>query len=95
VSTPISRSNRKGCIAHDLVFLVGERLGRGHGDRVARVYPMGSKFSMEQTMNAVVRMVADHSISYSFQPRADSSIRSSWVGRGRVRAGRSLELLWL
>ena len=37
VSTPISRMIGEGGVAHPLVFLVGQRLGRGDGDRVAGV----------------------------------------------------------
>ena len=42
--------------------------------------PIGSKFSMEQTMMQLSFLSRTTSISYSFQPMRDSSMRSSWVG---------------
>jgi len=49
--------------------------------------PMGSKFSMEQTMMQLSLRSRTTSISYSFQPSADSSINSSLVGdRSRPRS---------
>ena len=49
--------------------------------------PIGSKFSMEQTMMQLSFLSRTTSISYSFQPINDSSISSSLVGdRSRPRA---------
>ncbi|MNT22995.1 hypothetical protein D3C72_1584020 [compost metagenome] len=49
--------------------------------------PIGSKFSMEQTMMQLSFLSRTTSISYSFQPISDSSISSSLVGdRSRPRA---------
>ncbi|CRM83194.1 hypothetical protein [Pseudomonas sp. 22 E 5] len=49
--------------------------------------PIGSKFSMEQTMMQLSFLSRTTSISYSFQPIRDSSISSSLVGdRSRPRA---------
>ena len=42
--------------------------------------PMGSRFSMEQTMMQLSALSRTTSISNSFQPTSDSSIRSSLVG---------------
>ena len=42
--------------------------------------PMGSRFSIEQTMMQLSALSRTTSISYSFQPRSDSSISSSLVG---------------
>ena len=48
--------------------------------------PMGSRFSMEQTMMQLSFLSRTTSISYSFQPSSDSSISSSLVGeRSRPR----------
>ncbi len=49
--------------------------------------PIGSKFSMEQTMMQLSFLSRTTSISYSFQPISDSSISSSLVGdKSRPRA---------
>ena len=42
--------------------------------------PMGSKFSMEQTMIQLSFLSLITSISYSFQPSRDSSIKISCIG---------------
>ena len=42
--------------------------------------PIGSRFSIEHTMMQLSRRSRTTSISNSFQPRSDSSIRSSCVG---------------
>ena len=42
--------------------------------------PMGSRFSIEQTMMQLSARSRTTSISYSFQPSRDSSINSSRVG---------------
>src|SRR5919202_1514044 len=42
--------------------------------------PIGSKFSMEQTITTLSARSRMTSSSYSFQPRIDSSIRTSVVG---------------
>ena len=42
--------------------------------------PIGSKFSIEQTMMQLSLRSRTTSISNSFQPITDSSISSSWVG---------------
>ncbi len=42
--------------------------------------PIGSRFSIEQTMMQLSLRSRTTSISNSFQPRRLSSIRSSWVG---------------
>ncbi|MOA55963.1 hypothetical protein D3C78_1828500 [compost metagenome] len=48
--------------------------------------PIGSKFSMAQTMMQLSFLSRTTSISYSFQPISDSSISSSLVGdRSRPR----------
>ena len=58
--------------------------------------PMGSRFSMEQMMMQLLARSRTTSISYSFQPRADSSISSSRVGdRSRPRWQISSNSSWL
>ncbi|CSB83337.1 Uncharacterised protein [Vibrio cholerae] len=48
--------------------------------------PIGSKFSIAQTMMQLSFLSRTTSISYSFQPISDSSISSSLVGeRSRPR----------
>jgi hypothetical protein len=48
--------------------------------------PIGSRFSIEQTMMQLSALSRTTSISYSFQPISDSSISSSFVGdRSRPR----------
>ena len=42
--------------------------------------PIGSKFSMEQTMTALSAQSRMTSISYSFQPMRHSSTRIEWTG---------------
>ena len=41
--------------------------------------PMGSMFSMEQTITALPALSRITSISYSFQPISDSSTSTSWL----------------
>jgi hypothetical protein len=58
--------------------------------------PIGSRFSIEQTMMQLSALSRTTSISYSFQPISDSSISSSLVGRGLQAAlADLLELLGL
>ena len=48
------------CVAQNLVFLVGQGLGRGHGDRVAGVHAHRVKVLNRANDDAVVRLVAHH-----------------------------------
>ena len=94
VSTPISRMMAQRGVAHPLVFLVGQRLGRGDGDESPVWTPIGSKFSIEQTMTTLSARSRITSSSYSFQPMTDSSISTSPTGlRSRPRAIELVELL--
>ena len=59
--------------------------------------PIGSKFSMEQTMMQLSLLSRTTSISYSFQPSKDSSIKSSCVGessRPRVQIWMNSSMLY-
>ncbi|MNU56136.1 hypothetical protein D3C71_452240 [compost metagenome] len=51
---------RDRCVTHDLVFLVGQRLGRRHGDRVTGVHAHRVQVFDRADDDAVVRLVADH-----------------------------------
>ena len=50
----------QACIAQNLVFLVRQGLGRGHGDRVAGVHAHGVEVFNRAHDDAVVRFVAHH-----------------------------------
>ena len=56
--------------------------------------PIGSKFSIEQTITALSAPSRITSISYSFQPMTLSSIRTEWTGQSSSRIGdHAVELL--
>ena len=46
--------------------------------------PIGSRFSIEHTMMQLSALSRTTSISNSFQPISDSSMRSSWVGEASM-----------
>ena len=75
--------HRQTRVAHDLVFLIGQRLGRGYRDGIAGVHPHGVKvFDRADIMMQLSSVSRTTSISYSFQPISDirrSAARS--VGR--------------
>jgi len=75
VSTPTPQ-DRDRRVAHDLIFLVGERLRRRDGDRVAGMHAHRIQVSIEQTMMQLSFLSRTTSISNSFQPRSDSSIKT-------------------
>ena len=50
---------REGEVAHDLVFAIGQRLDRSHGDRVTGVHAHGVEVLDGADDDAVVRLVAD------------------------------------
>ena len=80
VSTPISRST-----AIDALRMIWYSLSVSvcAGATVMEspvCTPIGSKFSMEQIIMQLSLESRTTSISYSFQPSKDSSIRSSFVG---------------
>ena len=59
--------------------------------------PMGSRFSMEQTMTTLPALSRMSSSSYSFQPKADSSTSTVWTGlsaRPRRAMRTSASRLW-
>ena len=60
VSTPISRMIGQRGVAHPLVFLVGQRLRRGDGDRVAGVDAHRVEVLDRADDDDVVGLVAHH-----------------------------------
>ena len=59
--------NGDGGVAHPLVFLVGQRLGRRHGDRIAGVHSHGVKILDGADDDDVVRLIA-HDFQFKFLP---------------------------
>jgi hypothetical protein len=74
VSTPISRMTAIEASRMLLVLLVGQRLGRRHGDRVAGVHAHRIDVLDAQTMTTLSARSRITSSSNSFQPSTDSSI---------------------
>ena len=62
--------DRQGGVAHPLVFLVGQRLRGGDGDRVARVYAHRIEVLDRADDDDVVRPVAHH-LQLVFLPADD------------------------
>lgn len=87
VSTPISRNTASEALRM-IWYSLSVRVCAGATVIESPVCtPIGSKFSMEQTMMQLSFLSRTTSISYSFQPISDSSISSSLVGdRSRPRA---------
>ncbi|MNP56368.1 hypothetical protein D3C76_1510890 [compost metagenome] len=87
VSTPISRSTASEALRM-IWYSLSVRVCAGATVIESPVCtPIGSKFSIEQTMMQLSFLSRTTSISYSFQPISDSSISSSLVGdRSRPRA---------
>ncbi len=80
VSTPISRSTARLALRM-IWYSLSVSVCAGATVMESPVCtPMGSRFSMEQTMMQLSFLSRTTSISYSFQPRSDSSISSSLVG---------------
>lgn len=86
VSTPISRSTAREALRM-IWYSLSVRVCAGATVIESPVCtPIGSKFSMAQTMMQLSFLSRTTSISYSFQPISDSSISSSLVGdRSRPR----------
>ena len=94
VSTPISRST---AIEASRIRWYSLSVSVSAGATVTQSpvwTPIGSTFSIEQTMMQLSALSRTTSISYSFQPSTHSSISTSVVGRGSSpRATISLEFL--
>jgi hypothetical protein len=87
VSTPISRSTAMEALRISW-YSLSVSVWAGATVMESPVWmPMGSKFSMAQTMMQLSLRSRTTSISYSFQPISDSSMSSSLVGdRSRPRS---------
>jgi hypothetical protein len=80
VSTPISRSTASEALRM-IWYSLSVSVWAGATVMESPVCtPIGSRFSMEQTMMQLSALSRTTSISYSFQPSSDSSISSSLVG---------------
>ena len=67
-------------VAHDLVFLIGQRLGRRHGDRVAGVHAHGIEVLDRTDDDAVVVLVA-HDLHFVFLPAEQRLLDQQFAGR--------------
>ena len=87
VSTPISRRTAIEAVRM-IWYSLSVRVRAGATVMESPVWtPIGSMFSMEQTMMQLSALSRTTSISYSFQPRTLSSISTSVVGdRSRPRS---------
>jgi hypothetical protein len=72
-------------VAHDLVFLVGQRLRRRHGDRVAGVHAHRVEVLDRADDDAVVRLVA-HDFHLVFFPAEQRFLDQQFVGRRGLEA---------
>src|SRR5580765_7507706 len=80
VSTPISRMTANDA-SRMIWYSLSVSVWMGATVMESPVWtPMGSKFSMEQMMTQLSARSRMTSISYSFQPRSDSSTRISETG---------------
>ena len=83
VSTPISRSTAIEALRM-IWYSLSVSVRAGATVMLSPVWtPIGSRFSMAQTMMQLSAPSRTTSISYSFQPSTDSSISTSWVGEAR------------
>ncbi len=80
VSTPISRSTAREASRITWYSLSVSVCAGATVMESPVCTPIGSKFSMAQTMMQLSFLSRTTSISYSFQPSSDSSMSSSWVG---------------
>ena len=71
-------------VPHDLVFLVGEGLGRGHGDGVTGVHTHGVEVLDGADNDAVVVFIPDNFHLVLF-PADQGFVDQQFVGRGQVQ----------
>lgn len=84
VSTPISRSTARLALRR-IWYSLSVSVCAGATVMESPVCtPIGSRFSIEQTMMQLSALSRTTSISYSFQPSSDSSISSSLVGEASM-----------
>ncbi len=72
-------------VAHDLVFLVGQRQSRGDGDRIAGMHPHRIDVLDGADDDAVIRLVADD-LHLVFLPAEHALLDQHLVGGGGVEA---------
>ena len=71
--------------AHDLVFFVGQRQGRGHGDAVAGVHAHRVHVFDGADDDGVVRLIA-HDFHFEFFPTQQGLVDEDLTHRGRIHA---------
>ncbi len=86
-STPISRMIATGRIAHRLVFAIGQRHRRRHGDRVAGVHAHRIEVLDRADDHDVVRVIAHH-LELELLPAEQRCARSSTCVHRRAGRGR-------
>ncbi len=77
--------HRNGCVAHDLVFLVRQRLRRGHGDGVAGMHAHRIEVLDRADDDAVVLAVAHH-LHLELFPAEQGLLDQHLGGRRQVEA---------
>ena len=94
VSTPTRRMHGERVVAHPLVLDVGQRLGRGHGDRVAGVHAHRVDVLDRADDHAVVGAVA-HDLELELLPPGDRLLDEDLADRAGRDAGdgEAVELL--
>ncbi len=86
--------HRDRCVAHELIFLVRQRLRRRDGDGIPRVHAHRVQVLDRADDDAVVVAVADN-LHLEFLPADHRLLEQDLAGRGRIEAARDdrLELL--
>ncbi len=86
--------HRQGGVAHDLVFLVGQGLGRGHGDGITGVDAHGIQV-FDGTNDDAVVLAVPHHFHLVFLPAENGFLDQQLVGGRQVQAAQAdlLELL--
>jgi hypothetical protein len=75
--------HRNGGIAHQLIFLVGERLRRGNGDGIARMHAHRIEILDRADDDAVVLTIA-HDLHFEFFPAEHRFLEQHFAGRRRI-----------
>src|SRR5690606_12585528 len=81
--TDFTQHRQRG-VAHDLVFLVGQGLGRGHGDGVTGMHAHGIEVLDRADDDAVVLLVADH-LHLVFLPTDQRFVDQQFLGRRKIQ----------
>ena len=77
--------HREGCVAHDLIFLVGQREGRGHGDRIAGMNTHRVNIFDGADDDAVVGGIT-HDFHLIFFPTDNAFFHQYFIGWGCIDA---------